>query len=143
MHLPLKIVLRKFGDRYQAYCITYKTHAMATHHRGTGCPVDRYINLHIEDMEGINTGPDNNNGSTSGSDTTVAFGGSEADGHPQQTSTQQPSHVNSTHERNIQFTSMSRGQRKPTSRRFGLHSMRATKSLSCASATTCLNPNTY
>ena len=55
---------------------------MATHHRGTGCPVDRDIDLHIEDMEGINTGPDNDNDSTSGSDTTIAIGGSEADGHP-------------------------------------------------------------
>ena len=33
-------------------------------------------------MEGINIGPDNDNESTSGSDTTTAFGGSEADGHP-------------------------------------------------------------
>ena len=60
----------------------YKMHAVASHHGGAGHPVDRYINLHIEDMEGINTGPDNNNVSTSGSDTTIAFGGSEADGHP-------------------------------------------------------------
>ena len=60
----------------------YKMHTMATHHGGAGCPIDRDINLHIEDMEGINTGPDNNNEGTSGSDTTVAFGGSEADGHP-------------------------------------------------------------
>ena len=55
---------------------------MATHHGGAGCPVDRDIDLHIEDMEGINTGPDNDDESTSGSDTTVAFGGSEVDGHP-------------------------------------------------------------
>ena len=34
---------------------------MATCHRGAGCPVDRNINLHIEDTEGINTGPDNDN----------------------------------------------------------------------------------
>ena len=40
------------------------------------------VNLHIEDTEVINTGPNNNNESTSGSDTTVAFGGSEADGCP-------------------------------------------------------------
>ena len=33
-------------------------------------------------MEGINTGPDNDDESTSGSDTTIAFGGSEVDGHP-------------------------------------------------------------
>ena len=58
------------------------THTMATHHGGAGCPVDRDINLHIEDMASINTGPDNDNKSTSGSDTTTAFGGSEVDGHP-------------------------------------------------------------
>ena len=34
-------------------------HAMATYHR------DRDIDLHIEDMEGINKGPDNDNESTS------------------------------------------------------------------------------
>ena len=48
---------------------------MATHHGGAGFPVDRDIDLHIEDIEGINTGPDNDNESTSGSDTTTAFGG--------------------------------------------------------------------
>ena len=60
----------------------YKMPAMATHHRGVGYPVNRDINLHIEDMEGIKTGPDDDNESTSGSDTTIDFGGSEADGHP-------------------------------------------------------------
>ena len=60
----------------------YKMHAMATHHGGAECPVDRDINLHIEDTEGINRGPENDNDSTSGSDTTIAFGGSEADVHP-------------------------------------------------------------
>ena len=55
---------------------------MATHHRGAGCPIDRDINIYIEDMEGINTGPDNDNDSTSGSDTTIALGGSEIDNHP-------------------------------------------------------------
>ena len=57
-------------------------HTMATHDRGAGCPVDIEIDPHIVDTEGINTGPDNDNESTSGSDTTIAFGGSEADGHP-------------------------------------------------------------
>ena len=47
---------------------------MSTSHGGAGFPV--------EDTEGINTGPDNNNESASGSDTTIAFGRSEADGHP-------------------------------------------------------------
>ena len=69
MHSPLKTVLGRIGDRYQAYCTTYKTHAMATHHGGAGHPVDRDTDLHIEDMEGINTGPDNDNKSTSCSST--------------------------------------------------------------------------
>ena len=60
----------------------YKTHAMPTCHGGAGCPVDRVINLHIEDLEGINTGLDNDKESTSGSDTTIALGGSETDSHP-------------------------------------------------------------
>ena len=71
----LKTLVGKIGDRYQTYCTTYKTHAMATYHRHAGHPVDRDIDLHIEDTEGINIGPDNNNESTSGSDTTIAFGG--------------------------------------------------------------------
>ena len=72
-------MLRKIGVKYQAYCTMYKTHAMATHHRGTECPLDRDINLHIEDSE--TTGLDNENESTSGSDTTVVLGGSEVGGH--------------------------------------------------------------
>ena len=55
---------------------------MATFPRGAGCPVDRDIDLHVEDMEGINTGLDSDNESTSGSDTTIAMGGSETDGQP-------------------------------------------------------------
>ena len=38
---PLKTVLNKLGDTYQAYCNTYKTHAMVNHYRGTGQPLDR------------------------------------------------------------------------------------------------------
>ena len=56
-------------------------HTMATHHGGTGHPIDRDIDLHIEDSEDINAEPDNDNESTSGSDNTVAFGESEADAH--------------------------------------------------------------
>ena len=41
----------------------------------------RYTDLHVEDAEGINTGLNNNNESTSGSDTTIALGGPEAKGH--------------------------------------------------------------
>ena len=53
---------------------------MATHHRGTGFPLDRDIDLNIEDSE--TTGIDNDNESIHGSDTTVALGGPEAEGHP-------------------------------------------------------------
>ena len=67
-------------DRDQTYCAVYKMHAMATHHRGAGCPIDRDIDLHIEVTE--TTGIDNDNESTSGSDTTIALGGSEAECHP-------------------------------------------------------------
>ena len=52
-------------------------HAMATLHRGTG---DRDVDLHIEDPEA--TGMDNDNEGISGSDTTVALGGLEAEGNP-------------------------------------------------------------
>ena len=38
---PLKTVFNKLGDSYQAYCNTYKTHTMATHHEGAGQPLDR------------------------------------------------------------------------------------------------------
>ena len=80
MHSPLKTMLRKIGDRHQDYCTTYNMHAMATCHGGARCPIDRDIDLQIEDVECINTGPDKDEG-TCGSDTTIAFGGSEADGH--------------------------------------------------------------
>ena len=38
---PLKTVLNSLGDTYQAYCNTYKTHTMATHHGGSRQPLDR------------------------------------------------------------------------------------------------------
>ena len=57
-------MLGKIRDRYQAYCTMYKMHATATHHRGAGCPIDRDINLHVDDVVGINTGLDNDNEST-------------------------------------------------------------------------------
>ena len=43
---PLKTVFGKIGDTYQAYCHTYKTHAMATHHGGSGQPLVRNITAH-------------------------------------------------------------------------------------------------
>ena len=44
-HLPLKTVFGKLGDPYQAYCNTYKTHTMATHHGGLGQPLDREVDV--------------------------------------------------------------------------------------------------
>ena len=79
-HSPLKTMFVKIGDRYQTYCTVYKVHTMATNHGGAGCPIDSDIDLHIEDAE--ITGLDNNNESIKGSDTTIALGGPEAEGHP-------------------------------------------------------------
>ena len=45
-HSPLKTVFGKIGDTYQAYCHTYKTHTMASHHGGSGQHLDRDINAH-------------------------------------------------------------------------------------------------
>ena len=72
-------MLRKISDTYQAYCTMYKTHTMATH-GGAGHPLDRDIDLHIEDSE--TTGLENDNERTSGSDATGVLGGPEAEGHP-------------------------------------------------------------
>ena len=77
-HSPFKTVLGNIRDKYQAYCTMYKTHAMATHHGGAWCPLDRGIDLNIEDP--YLTVIDNE--STHGSDTPVALGGPEAEGHP-------------------------------------------------------------
>ena len=38
---PLKKVLNKIEDSYQTYINAYKTHAMATHHGGTGKPSEK------------------------------------------------------------------------------------------------------
>ena len=74
----LKTVLGKIGDRYQAYCTTYKMHAMTTCHGGTGHPLDRGMDILTEDSEQA----DINNESTHNSNTTVALGGTEAVGYP-------------------------------------------------------------
>ena len=55
-------------------------HAIDTHHRGAGHPIDRDLNLHVEDAEAMGIGNDNE--SISGLDTTVAFGGLEAEDNP-------------------------------------------------------------
>ena len=75
-HSPLKTLLGKIGDWSQAYCTTYKTHAMATHHGGTGCPLDRGLDILTEHTEHA----DINNDSTHRSDATVTLG---AVGHPE------------------------------------------------------------
>ena len=75
-----KTVLGKIGDKYQAYCNIYKTHIMGTNHGGARHPLDRDIDLNRKFSE--TKGIDNNNESTHGSDATVAFGGPEAEGHP-------------------------------------------------------------
>ena len=48
---PLKTVFNKLGDTYQAYCNTYKTHTMATHHGSAGQPLDRDTTLHGQDTD--------------------------------------------------------------------------------------------
>ena len=40
-HSPHKKVLNKLEDSYKTYVNTYKTHTMATHHRGTGQSLER------------------------------------------------------------------------------------------------------
>ena len=52
---------------------------MATHHGSTGDPLDRGINLCVEDPEHT----DIDNESTHSSNATVALGGLEAEGHPE------------------------------------------------------------
>ena len=52
---PLKRVFGKIGDTYQAYCNTYKTHAMATCHGGLGQPLNRDIYVTREAHEATYT----------------------------------------------------------------------------------------
>ena len=70
-------MLGEIENRYKSHCATYKTHTMTTHYRGTGhTGKGRDLNSHVED-----TGNIDDNESTNSSDSTIAFGGSEADGH--------------------------------------------------------------
>ena len=65
LHSPLQMVFGKIGDTYHAYSNTYKTHAMTTHHGGSGSPLDRDIDMtretqattdtNIEDTQDFNT----------------------------------------------------------------------------------------
>ena len=74
-------VLGNIGDRYPSYCTTYKSHAMTSHHGGAGHSAkDRDLDSHTEFAGNIDIGPNHDSESTNSSDTTVAFGGSEADG---------------------------------------------------------------
>ena len=78
-HSPLKTVLGKIRDQYQAYCTTYKIHNMATCHGGAGFPLDIGLDILVEDPEHV----DIINDSTHISDATVALGGPDAVGHPE------------------------------------------------------------
>ena len=56
-------------------------HAMTTHHGGAGHTSEgRDLDSHLEDIGGIDVDSSNDNEGTGHSDTTLAFGGSEADG---------------------------------------------------------------
>ena len=52
---PLKTVLGRLGDTYQAYFNAYNTHAMATHHGGSGQPLDRVTATPGEEQPVVNT----------------------------------------------------------------------------------------
>ena len=52
---PLKTVFEKIGNTYQAYCNTYKTHAMAIHHGDSGNPLDRDIDMTRETQNTTDT----------------------------------------------------------------------------------------
>ena len=48
---PVNKVLNKIEDSYQTYINTYKTHTMATHHRGTGQPSEKDPNPQQHDVD--------------------------------------------------------------------------------------------
>ena len=50
LHSPPKTVFARIGDTYQAYCNTYKTHAIATHHGSSGQPLDRDTDMTREEQ---------------------------------------------------------------------------------------------
>ena len=108
-------MLRMLRDKYQSYLTTYKTHALTTHHVGTGhTDKDRDIDSHIDittkrDTRGIDIGPNNNNESTNSLETMLPFGGSEADGCLSDLLTSKPGKLNHTHKRNKQLMTMNGG----------------------------------
>ena len=79
LHSPLRTVLGKHGDWYQAYCATYKTHAMATSTEAQDTSLNRSLDVLTEDTEC----PDIDNNSNHSSDATVALGDPEAVGQPE------------------------------------------------------------
>ena len=50
---PLKTIFVEIGDTYQAYCNTYKTHAMATHHGQLRKPLDRDTAMIRDDQTAV------------------------------------------------------------------------------------------
>ena len=50
-HSLLKSVFNKIGDSYQMYVNSYKTHAMATCHGGTGQPLEENPVPHEQDND--------------------------------------------------------------------------------------------
>ena len=55
LNTPLKKVFGKIGDTFQAYCNTYKTHTMATHHGGSENPLDRDTDMTRETQTTVDT----------------------------------------------------------------------------------------
>ena len=100
------------------------------------------INLHTEDMEGIDTGTENDHESTSGSDTTTGFGGWKADGHPNELiPSNQAKLTTLMREINDLYQCVEAGESQPAE---GLDCIEwELQNLSCTPGTTCLNPNTY
>ena len=136
MHLPFETMLRKIRDKYQAYCTMYKEHVTAMHHGSAGHPLDRDIDLHIEDSE--TTCLDNDIETTSGLDTIVALGGPEAEGHPSDLLHSNQAKLRALmREINDLHQSVEAREGQPPE---SLDHMRTTKSLTSTSAT--LFPNT-
>ena len=53
LHSLLKTVFNKLEDSYQTYINTYKTHTMATHHRGAGEPMGRDSTPHEHSTDAL------------------------------------------------------------------------------------------
>ena len=51
LHSPLKKVFHKLEESYQTYLNTYETPTMATHHGGTGQPLERDPNPQEQDID--------------------------------------------------------------------------------------------